>query len=314
MPEVPNPSDKDAEYWAIRLDGQALAAAEQAELDAWLGEDERREGALLRAQATLAYLDRGRALQANDAAPARPAVNRRNLLMLGGAGMAAAAAGLFVAAGRKPAFATKLGEVRQVALADGSTATINTDSRIQVDFHARERRIALSSGEAWFQVAHDRTRPFIVAAGQVRVRAVGTAFSVRLRNGSADVLVTEGVVETWVEGHEAQKVRVAAGFQAQVTDGNGGVVTAPDAAKITRALSWRGGQLALDGETLDFAVEEINRYNSKKIVVDSPRLGHEPLVGYFRTNEPEKFSSAVAALINARVIDDGTQIHLVSTD
>ena len=314
MPEVLDTSEKDAEYWAIRLDGEALGAAEQAELDAWLGEDERREGALLRAQATLAYLDRGRALHANDAAPARPAVNRRNLLMLGGAGMAAAAAGLFVVAGRKPAFVTKVGEVRQVALADGSTATINTDSRIQIDFHARERRIALSSGEAWFQVAHDRTRPFIVAAGQVRVRAVGTAFSVRLRNGSADVLVTEGVVETWVEGHEAQKVRVAAGFQAQVTDGNGGVVTTPDAAKITRALSWRGGQLALDGETLDFAVEEINRYNSKKIVVDSPRLGHEPLVGYFRTNEPEKFSSAVAALINARVIDDGTQIHLVSTD
>ena len=313
MPEVFSVSEKDAEYWAIRLDGDSLTAAEQSELDAWLGEDERREGALLRAQATLAYLDRGRALHANDAPSVRPTISRRNLMMLGG-GMAAAAAGAFLFVGHKPAFATKVGEVRQVALADGSTATINTDSRIQVDFHAHERRIALGSGEAWFQVAHDRTRPFIVAAGQVRVRAVGTAFSVRLRNGSADVLVTEGVVETWVEGHEAQKVRVAAGFQAQVTDGNGGVVTAPDAAKITRALSWRGGQLALDGETLDFAVEEINRYNSKKIVVDSPRLGHEPLVGYFRTNEPEKFSSAVAALINARVIDDGTQIHLVSTD
>ncbi|MDV6331140.1 FecR family protein [Asticcacaulis sp. 201] len=306
--------EKDAEYWAIRLENGPLDASEEAEFDAWLEVDERRSGALLRAQGALAYLNRGRALHSAHARQHRPVVTRRGILAFVGGGIAAATAGAFLLFDRTQSFTTRIGEVRQVALSDGSTATLNTDSRLLVDFHGRERRIALASGEAWFQVAHDRTRPFIVETGKVRVRAVGTAFSVRLRNGSADVLVTEGVVETWIEGHEAEKVRFAAGCRAQVTDGSGGVVTAPDPARVGRALSWRGGQLALDGETVDFAVEEINRYNRKKIIVDSPRLGHEPLVGYFRTNEPEKFSSAVAALTNAHVIDDGTQIHLVSAD
>ncbi len=311
-----SPPEKDAEYWAIRLDGGSLDASEQTELDAWLAGDPRHDGSLLRAQATLAYLDRGRALHTQDNVPAQALKTRRNMLMAVGGGLAAAATAgaVFLLRPRGETITTRVGEVRQVALADGSTAVVNTDSQVTVRFEGRERRVALAGGEAWFQVAHDKSRPFIVEAGDVRVRAVGTAFSVRRHNGSAEVLVTEGVVETWRTGDGQQPVRVAAGDRATVTQGAGGIVTKPDPAKISRALSWRRGELALAGENVDYAVAEMNRYNAKQIVVDSPRLGREPLVGYFRTNEPEKFTSAVAALINARVIDDGARIHLVSLD
>jgi transmembrane sensor len=307
--------DRDTpEYWAIRLDSAPLTSDEQTALDQWLAADERREGALLRAQATLSYLDRGRAL--SHAAP--HAINsntRRDLLRYSGGAMAAAVVGgiLFLLP-RDKRIITQIGEVRQVPLADGSTATINTASKVAVRFEKKERLIRLAEGEAWFRVAHDKTRPFIVEAGDVRVRAVGTAFSVRRRNGSADVLVTEGVVETWVVGKEAQAVRIAAGSKAFVSKDAGEIAATSASSEIDRALAWRLGELALDGETLEYAVDEINRYNTKKLVIDSPELAREPLVGYFRTNEPANFSHAVSTLLGAGVTDDGNTIHIHKTN
>jgi transmembrane sensor len=307
--------DRDTpEYWAIRLDSAPLTVEEQTALDRWLAEDARRDGALLRAQATLSYLDRGRAL--THAAP--KAINsntRRDLLRYGGGAVAAAmVAGIMFLLPRDKNIITQIGEVRQVPLADGSTATINTASKVAVRFEKKERLIRLAEGEAWFRVAHDKSRPFIVEAGDVRVRAVGTAFSVRRRNGSADVLVTEGVVETWVVGKEAQAVRISAGSKAFVSKDAGEIATTPASSEIDRALAWRLGELALDGETLEYAVDEINRYNTKKLVIDSPELAREPLVGYFRTNEPANFSHAVSTLLGAGVTDDGNTIHIYKTN
>jgi transmembrane sensor len=302
--------DYSAEYWAIRLESAPLPEAEQIALETWLAEGERREGALLRAQATLSYLDRGRALP--HTAPLAANNNTRREVMRYAAG--GVAAGLAVALGlllpHDKQIVTQIGEIRQVPLADGSTATINTASKVGVRFEKAERIIKLNEGEAWFRVAHDKSRPFIVEAGDVRVRAVGTAFSVRRRNSSADVLVTEGIVETWVIGKEAQALRIAAGSKAFVSRDAGEIATTSASQEIDRSLAWRTGELALDGETLAFAVEEINRYNSKKLVIDTPDLGREPLAGYFRTNEPANFGHAVSTLVGAQMRDDGKVIHL----
>src|SRR3546814_2061558 len=96
-------------------------------------------------------------------------------------------------------YATSVGEIRRVPLADGSIAAINTASAIDVKLDDAARHVRVVEGEAWFQVARDKQRPFVVAAGRARVRAVGTAFSVRRRAGGADVLVTEGEVEVWAD-------------------------------------------------------------------------------------------------------------------
>ncbi len=307
--------DSDApEYWAIRLESAPLPATEQAALDAWLSEDERRTGALLRAQATLSYLNRGRALSHTSPLPANSNTRRDLLRYGGGAAAAAVVAGILFLMPRDKRIVTQIGEIRQVPLTDGSIATVNTASKVGVHFEKAERIIKLAEGEAWFRVAHDKTRPFIVEAGDVRVRAVGTAFSVRRRNGSADVLVTEGVVETWVVGKEAQAVRLSAGSKAFVSKDAGEIAATSASSEIDRSLAWRTGELALDGETLEYAVEEINRYNTRKLVIDSTELAREPIVGYFRTNEPANFGHAVSALLGARVIEDGNTIHINKTN
>lgn len=306
--------DDDAIRWAVRLDAGPLDAGEQEGLDAWLTGDERRTGALLRAEAALAYLDRGRALP--DLAPADAPVathaTRRSVL-IGGVlgGLAAAGLGAFLLwpAGAEQ-IETARGEVRRVPLADGSFASLNTASKVSVAMAEDHRVIRLEQGEVWFQVAHDRSRPFIVEAGQVRVQAVGTAFSVRLHDGGADVLVTEGVVETWVVGRESQRTRIAAGARGFISAAiqRPEVAQAPEA--VDRALAWRTGDLALNGEPLSYAIAEINRYNGRQLVIDDAALAREPLVGYFRTNDPENFARAVASMMNARVSESGQTIHL----
>ena len=302
--------DDGAERWAIRLDARTLTSDEEAELSAWLAEDPRREGALLRAQAMLSYLDRGRALGGVNDRMKGPVDRRGFIAVAGGAVAAALVAGIYFALPKAQKITTQLGEVRQVPLSDGSVATVNTASKVVVQFGQKDRVIKLADGEAWFRVAPNKQKPFIVEAGDVRVRAVGTAFSVRRRGESADVLVTEGTVETWVVGKEADRVRLSAGSKAFVSTDEGKIDALAAPKEIDRALAWRTGELALDGETLEYAASEINRYNAKKIVIDDPELGREGLVGYFRTTEPANFGHAVAAMIGARVVEDGDTIHI----
>jgi transmembrane sensor len=318
--------DDIAADWAIRLDAGELDASAQAELDGWLAEDERRAGALLRAEAMLALATRATALPTASGLQARVTADaaerpanawlaqplRRRMLLGGGAGaLAASIAGvLFLGRASGVVIDTAVGEVRRVPLTDGSIAAINTDSRLRVAIDDKARRIEIAQGEAFFEVAHDKARPFTVAAGRVRVRAVGTAFSVRLRGDGAEILVTQGVVETWVDGYEGSKRRIEAGGRSFVSDRPAPIEVAAAPQQIDRALAWRSGELALDGETLSYAVAELNRYNDRKVEVVGEALAAEPLVGYFRTNDPETFAEAAASLTGARVETDRAVIRI----
>lgn len=302
-----------AARWAIRLDGEPLSDSEQVELDLWLAGEPRRRGALLRAEAALAYLDRGRALPEDALAAPQdaPRIGRRGFL-IGGSLSGLAAAGvlgfLFVNRTTPVEIRTALGEVRRVPLADGSVASVNTDSKVEVSLHRDRRDVRLDSGEAWFQVAHDKTRPFVVAAGDVRVQAVGTAFSVRKLQSGAEVRVTEGIVDVWIEGQGGKPIRVAAGSRALI--GGARPISVEVSDDINRELAWRTGELALNGETLAYAANELNRYNKRKIVIADPALGREPLIGYFRTDQPAEFGQAMGKLLGAKVTVDDDSVTL----
>lgn len=300
-----------AARWVVRADREDL---DQAELEAWLAGDTRRQGAFVRAQAAWGLLDRGRALGGEEAADkTRPRVDRRGLLA--GLGAAAAACVAVVATPRLLAarYGTAVGEIRRVPLADGSLAAINTDTALEVAMKPRKREVRLDRGEAWFQVAKDVQRPFVVESGPVRVRAVGTAFSVRRRDGGCEVLVTEGVVEVWSEGAGEEPRRVTAGERVFASDSAGAARPVPASLEITRELAWREGQIVLDGEAFGAAAEEFNRYNARKIVIADPALAEQKLVGWFRTNEPESFARAAAASFGARVTVRGDAILVQST-
>ena len=294
--------NEQAMQWIARLDRDGRDAL-RAELDVWLAGDTRRQGAFLRAEAAWNLLDRASILEPADQEPVRPPMSRRRMLVGGGlaASLAATTGGWFAwRTARTLRITTGKGEIRRVPLSDGSMAIVNTETRVKVDLQPQLRAVALDEGEAWFEVARDRDRPFVVKAGDVRVRAIGTAFSVRRLATGAVVQVTEGVVETWCVGNEAAAVRVSQGRKAFVTPVAKPTVAPEAAEEIDRNLAWRTGLIILDGDTLAQAAAEFNRYNERRIVIDDPELAGLTYVGRFRTNEPEAFVQSVALTLGAR--------------
>jgi transmembrane sensor len=290
--------DAAAARWVARIDADDWTDPQEAELQAWIALDSRHEGALLRAQAAWITLDAPAIAGHQMGLPTQDGrLSRRRVLAGGGLALAASlAGGVFLLSGGTN-YTTAVGEIRRIPLADGSTAAINTASKIEVKLAETARMVRIDHGEAWFQVAKDPERPFIVEAGRVRVQAIGTAFSVRLRDTGADILVTEGVVEAWAAGAEGHKIRLAAGSQAFIAD-NAAIELVSDAASsVDRALAWRSGKINLAGERLDSAVADFNRYNERKLVLADPALGAEQLDGVFRTDDPEGFANAVRSTL-----------------
>lgn len=297
-------ADRAAE-WVARLDRAGEDRVVLAELESWLSGDERRRGAYFRARSAWLSLDRAGVLAGAAGMGAEPAAGRPGRRWIWGGGMAAAAAAvllLFGLSGPAPQrIETAIGEIRRVPLADGSIAAVNTATRLSVEMEPERRTIALDAGEAWFQVAHDRARPFVVEAGDVRVRAVGTAFSVRRLDLGAQIRVTEGVVEIWRTGDDAYRRRVSAGATALVAERAAvAPVIAVDGDGEQR-LAWRTGQLIFNGDTLGNAAAELNRYNEIQVRIADPALAAERFVGRFRPNEPDAFARAAAGILDARV-------------
>ncbi len=304
--------DAEAARYVARMDGDAWSDADEADLDIWLAQGPLHPGALLRAQAAWMTLDRPFAAHAasRDAAVPAPRFSRRGLLAGGGAAIAASIAGGVLLSGGT-SYATAVGEVRRVPLGDGSIVAINTASAIDVRLDTADRNVRLDRGEAWFQVAKDKHRPFVVAAGRARVRAVGTAFSVRRSNGGAHVMVTEGEVEVWTEGAEGHRVRLTAGSRGFVADNAAIEEAATSPSSIDRALAWRNGKIDLAGDRLDGAVAEFNRYNPRQLIVGDPAIAGERFDGVFRTDDPEGFAKAVEVSLGVPIdLSDPAEIRI----
>jgi len=299
--------------WAARID-RGLDDAEQETLDQWLDADRRHRGALLRARAALSLLDRGRALAPieGETSEPEPAADRRRFLKVGAGGIAAAIAGgigLRLWPKGTP-ISTGIGEIRRLPLDDGSVAVVNSASRIRVAFTRDRRDIELAEGEAWFEVARNRNRPFTVHAGPVRVQAVGTAFDVRRRDGGSEVTVTEGTVKLWSTDSDAEPVFISAGNHAMVTDAGEVQVASLAPAASDQTLAWRDGRIVLDDMTLAAAAAEFNRYHAEQLVID-PSLADKQVVGWFRTDDLDGFATASAAMVGGRVERDRNTIRIV---
>lgn len=300
--ESANEIDEAAFRWIARLDRSGDDPRLLSDLNDWLALDARHEGAYLRAQAVWLKLDRAASATPEDLVETPAPLLSRRRVLAGGGGVALAAAigGAWILAGGKR-FDTEIGEIRHVPLPDGSVADLNTQSSLRVTMAKSLRRVRLAEGEAWFHVESDPSRPFVVESGLVRVRAVGTAFSVRRLERGAEVLVSEGVVEAWVSGAEIAAVRLAAGDKATVLERAPIQREAAAPAEIDRKLAWRNGKIDLAGETLGEAAAEFNRYNQREIIVKQQNVLSKRFYGVFRTDDPEGFAKAVHSSLSVPV-------------
>ena len=218
--------DNQALAWLRLQSERELDANERAALDAWLEEDVRHRGAYVRAHVVRHVVDKTVAHHVSRPGEDRYGLrsdeleengkDRRALFKYGAiaAGIGLLGIGIFHNfRNGETTLATAKGETKRVALPDTSVASLNTGSKLEVKLARDKRQIVLLKGEAWFEVAKDKTKPFVVEAGQVRVRAVGTAFGVRRLDNGVEVLVTEGTVEVWTG---AAKARLNAGQRSFV--------------------------------------------------------------------------------------------------
>lgn len=192
-------------------------------------------------------------------------------------------------------YATPVGGLNDVHLVDGSKITLNTNTRIRVRLSQAERRIDLDRGEAFFEVAHDPARPFIVYAGNKRIMAVGTKFSVRRESDDVEVVVTEGKVrlanaEGGSETGAQPETLLPAGTLAKTR--KAAVLVHQESAPETEAhLSWRNGYVVFKDTTLQDAANTFNRYSTRKITIGDSQIANIRIGGNFRSNNVEAFLS-----------------------
>ncbi len=306
----PDPVASAAAEWVLRLD-RGLTAAEQDAYSQWLAADPRHGAALAEQRWGWEELDRLAGIQDSvhampDPDLLRPRRRARRWRVLVGVPLACAAA-LAVAAvfllrpagpstpARAPSYALAA-PIEERSLDDGSVVALNRGAVLETRFSATERRVHLVRGEASFKVAKDASRPFVVEAHGVAVRAVGTAFNVRLDPKAVEVIVTEGRVE--VTPPAAADVPPVA--LPVISAGQRTVVSLEPAApapqvadiagaEIERALAWQPRLLDFTDQPLGAIVAEFNRRNPVRLVVGDASLDTLRLSASFRSDNVEGF-------------------------
>lgn len=306
---------QEASTWFARLKRRQVSLTDLEAFRSWRAAPDNRDAyehvdSTWREAGTLA--DAATSRQAVSDALQRGAARRsrreRRGAWITGAGVAATvlllcAGGAALYQAAHPTYSTTVGEQRLLRLADGSTVRLDTDTKIAVAFSGPTRSIHLERGQAFFDVAHDPARPFVVQTGRVTVRAVGTQFDVRADGEAPSVTLVQGVIEVQRGDGSAQTWTLHPGQQLIAAPRS-----APRPIDVGSATSWTSGRVVFQGEPLSQAIAEINRYCAHKIILRAPGLGSTPVSGSFETGDAAAFVAAESDLHGLRVttLPDGT--------
>lgn len=222
-------------------------------------------------------------------------------------------------------YASAIGKHTSIPLQDGSVVVLNTNSRIKVEYTEEFRNIYLIQGEAHFDVAKNKNRPFRVHAGKGRVEAVGTAFTVYLRKQDVEVLVTEGKVELAELNTAIEPVSTSSGSSSisqneskepelyiaipveqfgRLEAGEGAILYVSQRSDAKSELpsvkvevmedkqrkrrdTWREGFVLFTGDTLEDVIAEISRYSPVEIEIIDPALKKVRIGGQFKIGDLE---------------------------
>ena len=323
-----------AAAWFAKREAEGWTPEQQSELAAWLEQSTAHRIAFLRVceawkrfgeldsltmdRAPGAIPDRGtwvwsplplEALRTVAVAPrawfhriGRSAAAVMTLVVLGAVGLVS-----WYVARQGTSYRTEVGQVRSIPLEDGSHVTLDTGSRIQVAVTANERRIDLIHGDAYFEVAKDPMRPFVVSVNRARVVAVGTQFYVERDDDGLIVLVTAGKIRLERPAESPQEV--AAGSQARV-DASELRISHPTDMELEEMLGWRNGYLLFRDTSLVEAVAKFNRYTHKKMLIEDPSIAGIRIGGHFRLDDVQGFLWLLKSGFPINVDERGDRIVL----
>lgn len=325
--------EERAAEWCVRRERPDWNERDRAELETWLDESTAHRVAWLRMRRGWQEIERLAAAppeQSTDLRPGGPppvprarrrqSISFSRLRRKAGMGVAAAvlmtvAAGFFIATQAykwAPGFyETEIGARQIVALADGSRVELNTDTELRASVDDTRRVVHLYQGEAFFDVASDPGRPFIVHAGDRRVVVLGTQFAVRRDRERVQVTVAEGRVRVEREKPEApiQPV-VAERGEIVIAKAETETVTPPSPQVVERALAWRQGYVMFEKSTLAEAAAEFNRYNARKLVVDDPAAAATHISGRFDANNLDAFVRLLQRAYGLQIQADDDRIRV----
>jgi len=327
---------QEAAEWVIRCD-RGLSVEEKVAFEAWTEADPKHRAEFARVASSWKSLERlapspGLSAEADAIVfRAQARRNRRHRIAVMAGGLLATAAvivfGYFVMVRPTPPAAENIKVIastsHDITLPDGSIATLNGDSRIEIDYTPGERRIRLVKGEALFKVVKDPNRPFYVTAGPVTVRAVGTAFNVRMGAAAVEVLVTEGKVRVnnnvdgssllppalahdepvssaLAEGVLIAGQRVVVELAAVVDVCAQARVATVAPAEVERSLAWQSTQLVFNDTPLNEVVAAFNRYNQRQLVVGDNPLNSRKITGVFRADNLDGFTRLLEAGVDVK--------------
>ncbi len=210
-------------------------------------------------------------------------------------------------------YETAVGQQKTVMLNDGSVVTLNTDTKLSAVITHSDRKLYLERGEVYFEVARDKSRPFVVMVGNGEVRAVGTAFNIRFREQSATVTVTDGRVD--VKPLDANKI--AERFQLKAGDqlnyGKSGVRQHTlIGSELSRFTTWRQGKIIFDQQTIAEIIDEIQYYIPEKIVLARENIGEMVIGGVFETGNVYTLIDAIESSLPVHVVRKKGVILFVS--
>ena len=309
--------------WLAKRDS-GFDTSEAALFARWRDEDPRHAAALKRAETTRNFLARlpetpaaAAMLAEVDALCATP----RKIIPFSalwkaaaGIGLAAAACIAFYVSTAKPrvesanaTYTTEAGRHQSISLPDGSTLVLNASSAVAVAFQTGERRVQLQHGEAHFYVAKDAARPFYVNAGEVTVRAVGTAFNVRRQASSVEVLVTEGRVKVSRDDDpataEKHPMYLVAGERAVIDTVSAGTIAnaSSESAPLNAATPRPAPRLMFNNTPLSEVVERFNQFSKVQMAIADPELAQRAVGGNFDADNAESFFNLLSAAGDVRV-------------
>lgn len=231
-------------------------------------------------------------------------------------------------------YTTQIGERRSITLADGSIVELNARSRLSIHFSSAERHVDLVEGQALFDVAKDKQRPFVVRIGETRVRAVGTQFDIDRKSGGTTVTVLEGRVavltslnspvvsneaatpaSTLTAGRQEFATGAEPGGTLYVSEGQqttvtAGSISAPLPANIEAATAWVRHTLVFEGSPLSSVVDDFNRYNQRQLIIEDRRLDHFHVSGVYSSTDSASLIRFLRAQPDILVIETDRNVRI----